>query len=52
MYKRQGFNTSLILLGMFGLITPALSAFLHNASTVYVSARSTRRCLPPVGTPQ
>ncbi|MFR4416486.1 MAG: hypothetical protein ACLT8E_03305 [Akkermansia sp.] len=24
---------------MFGLITPALSAFLHNASTVYVSAR-------------
>ena len=47
-----GFNTSLILLGMFGLITPALSAFLHNASTVYVSARSTRRCLPPVGTPQ
>ena len=47
-----GFNTSLILLGMFGLITPALSAFLHTASTVYVSARSTRRCLPPVGTPQ
>ena len=43
-----GFNSSLILLGMFGLITPALSAFLHNASTVYVSARSTRRCLPPV----
>lgn len=33
---------------MFGLITPDLSAFLHNASTVYVSARSTRRCLPPV----
>ena len=31
-----GFNSSLILLGMFGLITPALSAFLHNASTVYV----------------
>lgn len=43
-----GFNTSLILMGMSGLITPALSAFLHNASTVYVSARSTRRCLPPV----
>ena len=43
-----GFNSSLILLGMFGLITPAFSAFLHNASTVYVSARSTRRCLPLV----
>ena len=47
-----GFNSSLILLGMFGLITPALSAFLHNASTVYVSARSTRRCLPPVRIPK
>ena len=47
-----GFNSSLILLGMFGLITPALSAFLHNASTVYVSARSTRRCLPPVRVPK
>ena len=44
-----GFNSSLILLGMFGLITPDLSAFLHNASTVYVSARSTRRCLPRSG---
>ena len=47
-----GFNSSLILLGMFGLITPDLSAFLHNASTVYVSARSTRRCLPPVRVPK
>lgn len=44
-----GFNTSLILMGMSGLITPALSAFLHNASTVRVSAR---RCLPPVRLPQ
>lgn len=40
-----GINSSLILLGAFGFITPALSAFLHNASTLYVSARSTRPCL-------
>lgn len=40
------FNTALIILGIFGFISPALSAFLHNASTVYVSARSTRHCLP------
>jgi cation transport ATPase len=41
-----GFNSSLILLGAFGLITPALSALLHNASTLYVSAASTREFLP------
>lgn len=40
-----GVNSTLILLGMFGFITPSLSAFLHNASTLYVSARSTRPCL-------
>ena len=35
-----GFNGGLIALGMFGLTTPALSATLHNLSTVGISLRS------------
>jgi cation transport ATPase len=37
-----GFNTGLLLLGLAGLITPGTSALLHNASTILISAASTR----------
>ena len=33
----MGFNGTLIALGAFGWITPALSAFLHNSSTILLS---------------
>lgn len=36
------FNSSLILGGLFGIIPPSCSAFLHNASTVLLSTLSTR----------
>ncbi len=32
-----GINTMLIALGVFGVITPALSSLLHNASTLLIS---------------
>ena len=35
-----GFNLSLILLGVGGIITPSLSALLHNTSTLAVSLKS------------
>ena len=35
-----GFNSSLLLLGLFGIIAPTTSAFLHNASTMAICARS------------
>ncbi|MDR1572213.1 MAG: heavy metal translocating P-type ATPase [Clostridiales Family XIII bacterium] len=38
-----GFNSALLALGLGGLITPAGSALLHNASTMLISAASTRR---------
>ncbi|MDO5707542.1 MAG: heavy metal translocating P-type ATPase [Andreesenia angusta] len=41
-----GFNSGLIGLGLLGLLPPATSAFLHNASTVAISLRSTFPCLP------
>lgn len=37
-----GFNGSLIVLGVAGLLTPAASATLHNLSTLGVSLRSMR----------
>jgi heavy metal translocating P-type ATPase len=37
-----GFNTGLLILGLLGLITPGTSALLHNASTILISAASTR----------
>lgn len=40
-----GFNTSLLLLGLTGIITPATSAFCHNMSTMAISAASMRPCL-------
>ncbi|QIB70452.1 heavy metal translocating P-type ATPase [Aminipila butyrica] len=41
-----GFNTSLLLLGMGGIITPATSALLHNLSTMGISAASMKPLLP------
>ena len=34
------FNTALIALGFFGVITPSLSALLHNGSTIAICAKS------------
>lgn len=41
-----GFNSMLIALGLIGVLPPATSALLHNASTVGISLRSTLPCLP------
>ena len=35
-----GFNGALIALGLFGILTPAVSAGLHNSSTLAISLRS------------
>lgn len=35
-----GFNSALLLSGLFGIITPSLSALLHNASTMAICAKS------------
>ncbi len=40
-----GFNTSLLFLGIAGLIQPSTSAFLHNFSTMALSTLSMRNCL-------
>ncbi len=40
------FNTCLLLSGLVGLITPSVSAYLHNFSTMLISAASMRPCLP------
>lgn len=34
------FNTSLIVLGLFGVLTPSTSALLHNVSTMLICAKS------------
>jgi len=36
-----GFNSLLIILGMLGVLSPSVTAALHNASTVFISAGST-----------
>ncbi|MBR1759338.1 MAG: heavy metal translocating P-type ATPase [Lachnospiraceae bacterium] len=41
-----GFNSMLILLGMLGILPPATSALLHNASTIAISLRSMTNLLP------
>ncbi len=45
-YRQYGFivsfNTALILLGLFGVITAGTSAWLHNASTLALTATSAR----------
>jgi heavy metal translocating P-type ATPase len=38
-------NTSLIGLGIFGIITPSISSLIHNLSTVVIGALSTRPLL-------
>lgn len=40
-----GFNSSLILLGVGGILQPTASAFLHNASTLAISLRSMKNLL-------
>jgi heavy metal translocating P-type ATPase len=35
-------NTALLLLGTIGIVTPSISAFLHNATTVALSANGLR----------
>jgi len=37
-----GFNTSLLLLGVGGVVMPSTSAVLHNASTMFLSGMSMR----------
>ena len=39
------FNAALMLLGAFGVITPSLSALLHNSSTVAIALASMRNYL-------
>ena len=43
-----GVNTALMLLGLFGIISPSLAAVLHNASTIAFSVRSMQCLLPEV----
>ncbi|MDR3062915.1 MAG: heavy metal translocating P-type ATPase [Methanobrevibacter sp.] len=38
-------NTSLIVLGVLGIISPSISSLAHNLSTVAIGALSTRNCL-------
>lgn len=40
-----GFNTSLIVLGIAGILMPATSAFLHNVSTLGISLKSMQNLL-------
>ena len=40
-----GFNTSLILFGIAGFLSPATTALLHNASTIGICATSMRNLL-------
>lgn len=40
------FNTTLLALGIGGILTPGTTALLHNASTIAISTASLRPCLP------
>ena len=44
-----GFNGGLIALGAMGILAPAISAMLHNLSTLAISMRSMTALLPPNG---
>lgn len=46
--KIVGFNTGLILLGVAGILQPATSALLHNASTIIISLKSMQNILTKV----
>lgn len=41
-----GFNTSLIALGVTGVLAPATSSMLHNTSTIAIGVHSMQRLLP------
>lgn len=41
-----GFNSTLILLGMLGILSPSMTAYLHNFSTLTISLHSMSRLLP------
>ncbi len=41
-----GFNTALIILGVFGVLPPAVSAMLHNGSTLALGLNSMTKLLP------
>ncbi|MCD8192883.1 MAG: heavy metal translocating P-type ATPase [Oscillospiraceae bacterium] len=43
------FNLMLIVLGVAGVLPPATSALLHNASTIAISLKSVTNLLPPEG---
>ena len=45
----MGFNGSLIALGAFGILPPAVSALLHNASTLLLSMRCLTNLLEEQG---
>ncbi len=40
-----GFNTGLIALGLVGLLSPSMSALLHNTSTILIGINSTTKLL-------
>ena len=46
----MGFNGALIALGAFGILPPAVSALLHNASTLLLSMKSLTNLLNEEGT--
>ena len=44
--KIVGINTTLIVLGAMGILTPSISALLHNMSTLGISLKSMENLLP------
>ena len=44
--KIVGINTTLIVLGAMGILTPSTSALLHNMSTLGISLKSMENLLP------
>ncbi|MBT9171561.1 MAG: putative manganese/zinc-exporting P-type ATPase [Actinobacteria bacterium] len=44
-----GINSSLIILGLAGISTPAFSAFMHNAGTVLSALNGIRLVAPETG---
>ena len=42
-----GFNSGLIALSLLGVLSPAVSALLHNASTIALGLNSTTKLLSP-----
>ena len=43
------FNSALIVLGVAGLLTPQVTALLHNVSTLAIGLRSMTSLLPEAG---